>query len=148
MIDRQARKELAEALRALASGLISNDEFERRIPDSTDPAIRHLFADGAWRLYSDLREYRLKGKHRLDSSTKAAVARWVLFLKTDQPFEWPQPRPLTALALLCANLITLGFAARHFQRRYRTAGDWSVWPFISRAAYEHALTSPHEPVRL
>jgi hypothetical protein len=142
VIDRTARNQLAEALRALASGQISNDEFERRVPHSADPAVWHLFFDGAWGFYSDLWEYRLKGKHRLKPEAKAAVARCVLFLKTNQPFAWPQPSGLERLTTLLANLLTLGIAARFFERSYRAAGDWSVWPFISRTAYEEALKSP------
>ena len=142
MIDRPARNQLAEALRALASGQITNDEFERRVPTSPDPAVWHIFFDGVWGLYSDLWEYRLKARHHLKPEAKAAIARCVLFLKTDQEFEWPQPSGLERSASFFANFLTLGAAARFLQRQYRAAGEWSVWPFISRAAYEDALRSP------
>ena len=39
MIDRNARNQLADLLRNLASGLITNDEFENLIPKSKDKAI-------------------------------------------------------------------------------------------------------------
>jgi hypothetical protein len=143
VIDRPSRNKLAEALRALASGQISNDEFERRVPiASADPAVWHIFFDGVWGLYSDLSEYHLKGRQRLKPEAKAAVARCVLFLKTDQSFAWPQPSGLERLGTFFANLLTLGIAARFFQRRYRAAGEFSVWPFISRTSYEQALRSP------
>lgn len=142
MIDRLARNQLAQALRALAAGLITNDEFEERIPFSNDPAIWHIHVDGVWGLYSDLWEYRLKGKHRLEPQAKAAVARCVLFLKSDQAFEWPQPSMAQRAQSFVLSLLTLGWSARSEARAYRAAGDWKVWPFISRDSFEQALNKP------
>ncbi len=66
MIDTHARSQLAEAIRALVSGAISNDEFEARVPSSgDDPAIAEVFGQGAWMLYSDLHTHRLSGTYRL-----------------------------------------------------------------------------------
>ena len=80
MIDREARNKLAEAMRALASGLITNDEFEgkRLLSSKEDLVISEVFSKSAWSLYSDFQEYRLSGVHRLDKKTKYDVARWVL----------------------------------------------------------------------
>lgn len=144
MIDRNARNKLAEAMRALASGLITNDEFEdNRLPRSNeDIAIFEVYSKGAWCLYSDMQEYRLVGNHRLDKETKYAVARWVLFLKTDCPYEWPVPTRNQALLRLLANLLTLGIANRFFNRQYRAYGEVDVWPFLRRVDYEAALQSP------
>lgn len=139
MIDRHARDRLGEAIRALASGQISNDEFERRVPRSSDPAVRCVYADGVWFLYSDLWGYRLKGERRLSAEQKAEVARWVLFLKTDQAFEWPQPSGWVRMGLLAASLLSFGLAAKIYRRSYQSRGDWPVWPFISRGNYEQAL---------
>ena len=143
VVDRQSRNQLAEAIRALVSGQISNDEFERRVPiKSEDPAVWHLYFDGVWFLYSDLWEYRLKKKHRLPPATKEEVARWILFLKTDQPFQWPQPKVWERLLMFVGSLVTFGLAARFYRRKYQSAGEWEVWPFISRASYEEALKTP------
>ena len=80
MIDREARTELAELIRHLVAGLITNEEFGDRVPSSTeDPAVFEVFFGGAWHLYSDLREYYLKGKHRLPRDLRREVARWILF---------------------------------------------------------------------
>lgn len=144
MIDRPARNRLAEALRALASGLVGNDEFEdARLPCSkTDVAIREVFSKGAWMLYSDHREYCLAGEHKLDDATKAEVARWVLFLKTDLPYEWPVYSAPQTLGMIAANILTLGMANRLFASRLRTHGDVDVWPFIRKSDYEAALHNP------
>ena len=54
IVDRQSRRRLAELLRHLATGLITNDEFDDRRPrGSKDLALRQVFAEGAWFLYSD-----------------------------------------------------------------------------------------------
>ncbi len=93
MIDRNARNKLAEAICALANDLITNNEFEDyRLPYSNeDFAIFEAFSEGTWCLYSDFKEYRLAGIHRLEKETKHVVARWIPFLKADYPYEWPAP---------------------------------------------------------
>jgi hypothetical protein len=144
MIDRQARNELAESIRALVSGQVSNDEFEERVPfrRTGDPALAEIFSKGAWCLYSDLSEYRLSGKHRLSAQAKSEVARWILFLKSDFPYEWPRPGFGKMLGLLIANAVTLGVANAFYARRFRACGDAEVWPFLRRADYETALEQP------
>jgi len=144
MIDRNARNQLAESIRALASGCISNDDFEdMRLPHSNkDAAIYAIYSNGAWFLYSDLEEQWLIGKRRLSKATKAHIARWVLFLKTDLPYEWPVPAFMQKLGFLAANLITLGIARHTLERRFRANGDIDVWPFIRRSDYEAALRKP------
>lgn len=144
MIDRTARDQLAEALRALAAGLVSNDEFEdSRLPYSrNDAAICEIFSKDAWMLYSDTHEYRLTGKNKLDAATKSELARWLLFLKTDLQYEWPVYSRRYALGMLLANILTLGMATRIFISRYAAYGDADVWPFIRKADYEAALHNP------
>lgn len=144
MIDRTARNNLAEALRALSSGAISNTEFERRLflRRTRDPAVMAIFSKGAWHLYSDLREYHLTGRDELDETTRSEVARWVLFLKTDLPYEWPVPNALLALGRLLVNLLTLGRANRLFAARFSTCGDTAVWPFIKKSDYDAAQDVP------
>ena len=144
MIDREARNKLAEAMRALASGLITNDEFEgKRLPNSKeDLAISEVFSKGAWSLYSDFQEYRLSGVHRLDKKTKHDVARWVLFLKTDLPYEWPISNIKQGLLRFLINMLTFGAANKFYFRQYQAHGDIEVWPFLWRTDYEMALQKP------
>lgn len=144
MTDREARNKLAEAMRALASGLITNDEFEdKRLPHSKDdPAISEIYSKGAWLLYSDLEEYRLSGVNRLDEKTKSVVARWILFLKTDLPYEWPISNIKQSLLRFLANILTLGVANKSYIRQYQACGDIEVWPFLRRTDYEMALQNP------
>jgi len=89
MIDRNARNKLAELIRSLVTGRITNDELEDALPASTDDAVWEVFHNGAWCLYSDLKEYKLRGKDALLPEDKSVVARWVLFLKSDYEYKWP-----------------------------------------------------------
>lgn len=90
MIDREGRDRLALALRRLAAGRITNDEFDdeafaRYSHDTDDPALAELATFG-WLHYSDLRPYRLRGRHALSPEARKGVARAVLFLKTGQEY--------------------------------------------------------------
>ena len=131
-------------MRALVAGLITNDEFEdKRLPHSKeDPAISEVFSKGVWLLYSDLEKYRLSGVHRLDEKTKYVVARWILFLKTDLPYEWPVSNIKQSLLRLLTNILTFGAANKFYIRQYQAHGDIEVWPFIRRADYEMVLQNP------
>ncbi|WP_426339202.1 hypothetical protein ACN9MZ_23095 [Pseudoduganella sp. S-14] len=143
-IDRHSRNQLAEAIRALASGLITNDEFERkRMPHNmSDPAVNEVFSSGAWCLYSDLKAYRLTGKQKLDGPTRKEIARWVLFLKTDLPYEWPVPTFQESFFRFFGNLFTFGRFNRRYQNEIALLGDTEVWPFLRRSDFEAALRDP------
>lgn len=142
VIDTNARQKLAEALRALVSGVITNDEFEERIPlGSEDPAINAIFSAG-WSLYSDLWSYRLRDHHRLPRATKSEVARWILFLKTETPYEWPVLKGISDFFLILSSLLTLGLTMMIYRKSYRQQGDYDVWPFIRSSDYQAALCTP------
>lgn len=142
MIDRRARDQLADAIRALVSGRISNDEFERRCPRSSDPAVSEVFSQGAWMVYSDLREYRLRGKHRLSIRERKEVARWILFLKGERPYEWPTLTGLPGLVFFVTAVVTLGISRKLYRRQFEAAGEIEVWPFIRREHFDEALKTP------
>lgn len=145
MIDRIARDRLAEAVRHLAAGTMTNVEFEERaLSASADPAVHAVFLGGPWFLYHDLMSYRLKGAYRLSPAVRREAARWVLFLKSDLAYEWPVSRRglVCSLAWVVLNLLTAGFLARSAQRRFAQSGDVAVWPFVRRSDYEAALTGP------
>jgi len=143
LIDRPARTAMAEALRHLAAGRISNDQFVERLGlASRDAAVTEIHLNGAWYLYDDTREHRLTGRQRLDGEARHEVARWILFLKTDLEYEWPSLRGLRWMLLLLLSAVTLGAAGALYRRRMRRAGDIEVWPFLRRQDYEAALAQP------
>jgi hypothetical protein len=78
MIDAQARTRFAGLIRQLVAGLITNDQFEDRLPQSKDPAVHEVFFSGIWGLYSDLHEYRLVGKDAVPRAARREIARCIL----------------------------------------------------------------------
>lgn len=95
VVNRAARKEFGQLLRHLASGRITNDEFEDASYSITfklarvgeeDVAIDELFI-WAWSFYNDTEEHRLTGKMRLSRSERRYFAQAYLFLQTDLPYE-------------------------------------------------------------
>ena len=141
--DRKSRDEMAEAVRALVSGRISNDEFESRAPvRSSDPVLWEVFWGGTWTLLSDLRRHKLRGEHLLDELDRRIVSRWVLFLRTDKPYEWPTLTRRQRIAHSLAGILTFGLSSKLYRRHFAKHGDFEVWPFISRRDFDEAIASP------
>jgi hypothetical protein len=73
VIDQAARRRLAEGVRHLANGRITNDEFEdqygRAAAASTDPGVRAVFWQGAWGDVSKLTLY--------DTSHLRSIRLWI-----------------------------------------------------------------------
>lgn len=141
MVDSSTRRVAAELLRQFAAGRLTNHEFEDRWPRSDDPAVR-VVRDAAWFLYSDLSEYRLAGPYRLPREVRRQAVRWVVFLHSDLPYEWPVTSPTQALARHIVSLLTMGVAARLWAQRLGAAGDVAVWPFMRADDFRAALRRP------
>lgn len=126
-------------MRHFAAGRLTNRQYEsaaNRLVASRDRAIASIWSV-VWRFYDDLRVHRLAGKWRLPPESRRAVARAIVFLHTELPYEWPWlPR-----WRLLINLLTLGVTAWLFPLT-PSAGDRSVWPFFRRSDYEAALARP------
>ena len=125
---------MCELLRWLAVGKITNDEFEADLPESYDRSIVEIFSKGAWFLYDDLREYKLSGRDSLESYEKSIVARWILFLKTDFEYEWPNAEFREAFI----KTISLGLFGQSTLDKWRKYGDVSYWPFKNGDQFEYA----------
>lgn len=143
MIDRAARNKMVLLLRQLATGRITNDEFEERQPlGSLDPAVEEVFHLGVWGLYSDTHEHRLVGRHRLPRSARREIARFILFLKSDLEYEWPSRKLWQELLWMAAGILTLGLAGRLYWRRMAAHGEVGVWPFQRQEDFERAVRNP------
>ncbi len=138
MIDRAARNKLAELIRSFIAGRLTNEEFEDRLCDSKDPAIHAVSFIGIWPLYDDFQEHQLTGEWSLTKEERHEVARWIMFLKTDCEYEWPRRDGWEGLKQDLTWLLTLG----RNHEKLEDAGDFCVWPFISRESYWEALSRP------
>ena len=94
MIDRHQRDQLAQELRKLVTGKLSNDDFDDSYYDkycgSSDPAVREVARFG-WCLYSSdvLWPYYLKGRHKVNAETMRRATHSVLFLQSDLEYAYP-----------------------------------------------------------
>ena len=141
MIDRPARDSVALLIRRLASGRISNQDYEDAwwATKTHDEAVRAVL-DAGWALYDDYRTYRLRGAAALPPATLAAISRCVLFLTSDLEYEWPPLRP--SPLFLAGTLLTLGIMQRRRRARWEASGDHHVWPFRRYSDFKRALAHP------
>lgn len=139
MTTEQTQRRLgADLLRQFMAGEITNEQFHRSFPRSkSDAALKAIFR-GAWVTYSDLREYRLVGKDAPNEKVRSILERCQLFLTTDLPFEWPEPKISLLSGIL--NLLSFGSIARRSEKRLRELGEADYWPFIRKSDYVNALT--------
>lgn len=142
VVDSDARRSLADLARHLASGRITNDDFEDRRPIGSDPALHDVYFYGLWPLYDDFVKHRLVGNSALTREGRVWVARIVLFLRSGEPYRYPRASRLVAFPVLLLSLATLGWFGRLWLRHQWRHGDQSVWPFYSREEYERALKNP------
>ncbi|MDP3739935.1 MAG: hypothetical protein Q8R02_21290 [Hyphomonadaceae bacterium] len=131
MIDRHGRDRLALALRRYVIGRITNDDLEEVEVDWRDRgavAVKRR----SWHLYSDHRCYYRKGKDALPWEVRREVARWIVFLGSNQEYVWPEYR------------LDVGpwFGRKRKTEQFMEAGDFAVWPFIDAAALQTALRAP------
>jgi len=141
MIDRPKRENLAHHLRLLATGQITNDKFEDSLDlRSEDTAIWRIYKDGAWSLYSDLKEYKLVGRYKLTKEIKRNVARVILFLKSDREFEWREPAWYMKALISVLGILTFGLVSGWFYRySWAKQGDVNVWPYLRTADLDEDL---------
>ena len=147
-VDRQARDTASQILRKFVAGKISNDAFEDAQPATHDLAIEAIW-DTAWVLYDDFKEHRLVGRHRLPPDQRKACVRWILFLHSDNLYEWPT---IYLPGIDPSSRIRRGFLKRLFSERqdleeeeaaqFLSAGHYPVWPFLRVADYKKALSQP------
>ncbi len=159
MIDRPARRQLAQALRHFVAGVIGQNEFENRIPrGSKDIAVNEIAAE-SWGLYSDYEEdYWLVGKNKLDSKARKIVLKWILFLYTDLEYE-RRPQYWIILNIIFVILLfglcfvstvtysLLGLVVYFIVRpivtmKYRLREDEKHWPFSNESTFLAALKRP------
>lgn len=171
MVDIRRRRKLALHLRQLATGLITNDNFENNVMDdvtygwlpeqyyrskeakSDDAVILPMF-ELCWGLYDDTRRHKLKGRDKLNDSSLKYIARCILFLRSGRDYEWPYftfVNPLLKMSFseLLLTVFTFGKYYRKKLSEKKEAftemqklGDYEYWPFSKKNDYTEQLASP------
>lgn len=146
MVDREARNQAAQAIRHYVCGVITNREFESRYPSSKmDPVIRAM-DDSLWATYEDISTHKLERKNAASREMKARIARWLLFLYSNNEYLWPhisEPAfrdlpPDSSIGIWIRRI----FAYEERSAAFMKNGHYEVWPFLHREEYEQALKNP------
>ncbi len=171
MVDIERRKKLAFHLRQFSVGLTSNDDFEvsmmEDITDGSLPEQFHRYSDPliddpvilpivehSWCLYDDTKNHKLKGRYQLNQEALKTIARWILFLRSDQEYKWPYLDPLSpvmrfSLTDIIKTILSLG---QHYRNKridkevefinWKALGNYDYWPFFSEEEYSRQLQQP------
>ena len=145
MVDRKARDEFAELLRHFVAGRMTNDAFEDQVPlPSKDLAIFEIWWLAAWPLYDDFDEHTLTEEYRASDDERREISKCILFLKTDQEYQWPRHSTLKAFLMDLKFLVSFGRAGVYSSKELldAAAGDLEVWPFIRLKDLETARRQP------
>lgn len=143
MIDRTSRDKLATALRQYVSGRITNDDLANIDIDWRDRGAIAV-AGRAWCLYDDNYQHRAAGQHYLPKPAREEISRWIMFLHSEIEYTWPE-FSFYQVINWPMNLLTSGWWEKRKEKRFQEfmeAGDFSVWPFATRADYDAALEHP------
>ncbi len=84
------------------------------------------------------------GDSILQKPARDEIARWIVFLHSDLEYTWPD-FSFVPILNLPMNLLTFGWWRRHKKKifeQFTAAGDFSVWPFLTRRDYESSLKHP------
>lgn len=118
-----SRRAYAELIREFLAGGCITDQYEDRFFElmdrhGRDRACEDIF-DALWHFYGDIFPHRMRGKHRLPPEARKLIARWVLFLRSDEPYVPPPRSPerrasramfLTAIALVLFAYLAIGLS--------------------------------------
>jgi hypothetical protein len=141
MVDIESRNRLAESFRHLVAGLTTNDEYEDSIYGvrKDDLALKHLMG-AIWTLYDDTKEHKLDVTS-FSKEDYQTFARFILFLKSDQVYKWPD-NPLVGLPRFLSFVFTLGIYTRKRDKEFAAAGDIAYWPFLNKEDFDLAKQHP------
>ena len=145
-MNRNHRNILAENLRHYLSGTITNFEFMDRIEPiyrTDDKGVRVVESE-FWFCYDDLRKHKNIGKHKLTVEAENHIKRFILFLKSDNEYEWKDPKISNPIKWIL-NLITIKRYPKKLEKnelKNEEAGDDQVWPFFRQTEFEKEINEP------
>ena len=133
------RRQYAELVRHFLSGRMINLKYELAcdaILRDADAAIDHVYNE-LWKEYCDMREHRMGRRHGMTREGRRLAARWIMFLKSNRPYEYRYVKYSKGLIAL----LTLGLV-RHYEYSENTKGDRDYWPYYRKTDFEYDLRHP------
>jgi hypothetical protein len=121
--------------------------------EDDDPIIKPML-ELCWGLYDDTRNHKLVKSDELTKEALKIISRCILFLHSDNQYEWPYfntNNPLFRFSLmdLVLSILTLGLHYRDKREEqiksyceWKKLGDYDVWPFFRKCDYQEQLTKP------
>ena len=140
-MNRNHRNILAENLRHYLSGTITNFEFMNRIEPiypTNDKGVKAI-ENSFWYCYDDLRKHKNTGKDKLTAEAESHIKRFILFLKSDNEYEWKDPKLSNPIKWILS-LITFGIYPKKAEEK--EIGDEQVWPFYRQTEFENEINEP------
>lgn len=132
-----ARLEYAELVRHFFAGRMTNHQYEKRcddLLDRADEAVNQIYCR-LWTTYCDFREHRMGRKHGMTRDGRRLLARWIMFLRSGRPYEYPVHGCLPSMVAM----ITFGLVRMPDPMSF---GDADYWPYFRRDDYEYDLARP------
>ena len=145
-MNRNDRNLLAENLRHYLSGTITNFEFMDRIDPiySTKDKGARAIEQEFWFCYDEFTEHKNSGKYKLSEETENHIKRFILFLKSDNEYEWKDPKfpnPINwVLNLLKFKIYSK--KTREKETEKIEVGDQRVWPFFRETELVNEIENP------
>jgi hypothetical protein len=116
---------------------MTNHQYEVQcdeLLDNGDEAVNQVYCR-LWYNYCDLRKHRMGLKHDMTRDGRRLVARWIIFLRSGRPYEYPIYGCLPTLIAF----VTLGLIRK---RDPMSFGDSDVWPYLIRDDFLYDLARP------
>jgi len=140
LIDRVSRDKAAGMLRRFISGQMTNFDFEDKMPSSKDFVISEIY-DSMWLFYDDFTKHKMKDEWAFPKDTIKLMARWVIFLHSDEEYKWPKFR-YAGIRPLKHNWLSRLLKKPEKEKKFMEFGDYNVWPFFDLESYNNAKQNP------
>lgn len=140
MVDIEARKKAAEIVRQFVSGRMENFEFEESMPVTKDEGVKAI-EDTLWCFYDDFRTHKLRDEWAPDEEYKCKMVRWVLFLQTEEKYQWPRVS-CPGIRPLKHSWFSKLVKGPKKEQVFLNSGQYEYWPFINKESFQRANQNP------
>lgn len=136
-VQTETRQAYAELVRHFYSGRMTNDQYEAafdRLDESADDAIDQIYCK-LWTTYCDFKTHKMGRCQGMTREARRMLARWILFLKSDRPYEYP----IHGCHPLLLTILTLGLYRKPAPE---TFGDSDYWPYFRESDFREDQRKP------